>query len=91
MTERRAYNLRSGGSETVTLPVQFEVSDDRFMSELLQYQQSASKSGQVSDLDSNSEHDESTVDSDTEQQQVTKVLGLINNYQVVQMTLGVIF
>ena len=32
MSEKRAYNLCSGDSEAVTVPVQFEVSDNRFMS-----------------------------------------------------------
>ena len=68
ISEERAYNLHSGGSEAATLPVQFEVSDDRFMSELLQYQQSTSKSGQVSDSDCKSEHNSlANVESDTEQ------------------------
>ena len=49
MAEKRAYNLRSGGSEAVTVPVQFEVSDENFMSRLLQCQQNTSQSGQVSD------------------------------------------
>ena len=56
MAEKRAYNLRSGGSEAVTVPVQFEVSDENFMSRLLQCQQNTSQSGQVSDSDSGSEN-----------------------------------
>ena len=54
MSEKRPYNLHSGGSEAVTLPVQCEVSDDRFMSRLLQYQQNSSKTGQVSDSECSS-------------------------------------
>ena len=56
MAEKRAYNLRSGGSEAVTAPVQIEVSDENFMSRLLQCQQNTSQSGQVSDSDSGSEN-----------------------------------
>ena len=68
MTEKRAYNLRSGGSEAVTVPIQFEVSDENFVSRLLQCQQSTSLSGQVSDSDSGSENNNSMsdVDSDNE-------------------------
>ena len=67
MTDRRAYNLHSGGSEAV-IPVQFEVSDDRFFSSLVQSQQNTSKTGQVSDSDSGSESNESMSnnESDTE-------------------------
>ena len=61
MSEKRAYNLRSGCSEAVTVPIQLEVSDDNFMSRLLQCQQSTSLSGQVSDSDSGSENNSSMV------------------------------
>ena len=73
MTEKRAYNLRSGGSEAV-IPDQFEVSDVRFMSTLLQCQQETSKSGQVSDSDSDSENNDSmsNVEIDTEQTGVSE-------------------
>ena len=75
MSEKRAYNLRSGGSEA---PVQFEVSDDRFMSRLLQCQQNTSKSGQASDSDSGSENNDSmsNAESDTEQIGVSKSTGV---------------
>ena len=78
MSEKRAYNLRSGGSEAVTDPVQFEVSEDRFMSRLLQCQQNTSKSGQVSDSDSGSENNDSmsNAESDTEQIGVSKSTGV---------------
>ena len=59
MAEKRAYNLRSGGSEAVTVPVQFEVSDENFMSRLLQCQQITSKPGQMSDSKSGSENNDS--------------------------------
>ena len=67
MTEKRAYNLRSGGSEAVTVPVQFEVSDENFMSRLLQCQQTNSQSRQVSDSDSGSENNSSMSNADSEQ------------------------
>ena len=78
MSEKRAYNLRSGGSEAVTVPVQFEVSDDRFMWRLLQCQQNTSKSGQVSDSESGSEHNDSmsNAESDIEQIEVSKSTGV---------------
>ena len=87
MSEKRAYNLRSGGSEAVTVPVQFEVSDKNFMSRLLQCQQNTSQSGQVSDSDSGSENNcnMSNAESDNEENQGSKVLVLTNKYQVVQM------
>ena len=67
----------SGGSEVVTLPVQFEVSDDRFMSRLLQYQHNTSKSCQVSDSDFDSENNDSVsnAESDTEQIGVSESTG----------------
>ena len=87
MNDRRAYNLHSGGSEAV-IPVQFEVSDDRFISSLLQSQQNTSKTGQVSDSDSGSESNDSMSnnESDTERLGASeRVLGLINKYQVAQV------
>ena len=78
MSEKRVYNLRSVGSEALMLPVQFEVSDDRFMSRLLQCQQNTSKSGQVSDSDSGSDNNDtmSNAESDTEQTGVSESAGL---------------
>ena len=78
MTEKRAYNLRSCGSEDVTVSVQFEVSDENFMSRLLQCQQSTSLSGQVSDSDSGSENNSgmSDVDSDSEKIPGSKSTGV---------------
>ena len=78
MSEKRAYNLRSGGSEAVTVPVQFEVSDDTFMSRLLQCQQNTSKSGQVSDSESGSELNDSmsNAESDAEKTEVSKSTGV---------------
>ena len=77
MSEKRAYNLRSGGSEA-TSPVQSEVSDDRFMSRLLQCKQNTSKSGQVSGSDSCSENNDSmsNVESHTEQTENSKSTGV---------------
>ena len=77
MTDKRAYNLRSGGSEAV-IPVQFEVSDDRFISSLLQSQQNTSKTGQVSDSDSGSESNDSMSnnDSDTERLGASESTGI---------------
>ena len=76
MSEKRAYNLHSGGSEAA-IPDQFEVSDDRFVSTLLQCQQETSKSGQVSDSDSDSENNDSmsNVETDTEQTGVSESTG----------------
>ena len=78
MSQKRAYNFRSGGIEAVTLPVQLEVSDDRFMLRLLQCQQNTPKSGQVSDSDSGSENNESmsNAESDTEQTEVSESTGV---------------
>ena len=77
MSEKRAYNLCSA-CEAVTVPVQFEVSDDRFMSRLLQCQQNTSKSGQVSDSDSGSENNDSmsNAELDTEQMGVSESTGV---------------
>ena len=71
MSEKREYNLRSGGSKTVTLPVKFKVffcSINRVLPNQVRCQ---------------TENDDgvSNVESDTEQTGVqfqTKVLGLIN-------------
>ena len=81
MSEKRAYNLRSGGSEAV-IPDQFEMSDDRFVSTLLRCQQETSKSGQVSDSDSDIENNDSmsNVETDTEQTGVSESTG--SNKQV---------
>ena len=78
MSQKRAYNFCSGGSEAVTLPVQFEVSDDRFMLRLLQCQQNTPKSGQMSDSDSGSENNDSmsNAESDTEQTEVSESTGV---------------
>ena len=78
MTEKRACNLRSGGSEAVTVPVQFEVSDENFMLRLLQCHQNTSLSGQVSDSDSGSENNSSMsdVDSDNEKTPGSKSTGV---------------
>ena len=78
MSEKRAYKLHSGGSEAVTVPIQFEVSDDRFMSRLLQCQQNNSKSGEVSDFDSGSENNDSmsNAELDTEQTVVSESTGV---------------
>ena len=78
MSEKRAYNLCSGGSEAVTLPVQFEVSDDRFMSRRLQCQQNTSKSGQMSDSNSGSKNNDSisNAESDTEQTEISESTGV---------------
>ena len=78
MSEKIAYNLLSGGSEAVTLPVQFEVSDDRFMLRLLKCQQNTSKSGQVSDSDSGSKNNDSmsNAESDTEPIGVSESTGV---------------
>ena len=70
MTEKRAHNLRSGGSEAVTVPVQFEVSDENFMLRLLQCQQSTSLSGQVSDSDSGSKNNSSMSDVDSDSEKI---------------------
>ena len=48
------------------VPVQFEVSDENFVSRLLQCQQSTSLSGQVSDSDSGSENNSSMSDVDSD-------------------------
>ena len=78
MSEKRAYNLRSGGSEAVTVPVQFEVTSENFMLRLLECQQSTSQSGQVSDSDSGSENNSSmsNTDSDNEQTQGSESTGV---------------
>ena len=78
MSEKRAYNLRSGGSEAVTVPVQFEVSDENFMLRLLQCQQNTSQSGQVSDSHSGSENNSnmSNTESDNEENQDSKSTGV---------------
>ena len=78
MAEKRAHNLRSGGSEAVTVPVHFEVSDENFMSRLLQCQQNTSQSRQVSDSDSGSENNSSLSndESDSEQIQGSKSTGV---------------
>ena len=78
MSEKRAYNLRSGGSDAVTVPVQFKVSDKNFMSRLLQCQQNNSQSGQVSDSESGSENNSSmsNADSDNEHTQGSESTGV---------------
>ena len=78
MSEKTAYNLRSGGSETVTVPLQFEVSDKNFMSRFLQSQQSTSQSGQVLDSDSGSENNSnmSNAESDNEDTQGSESTGV---------------
>ena len=85
MAEKRAYNLRSGGSEAVTVPVQFEVSDENFMSRLLQCQQNTSQSGQVSDSDSGSENNSILMNQTMNKHMVAKVLVVTNKYQVVRI------
>ena len=78
MSEKTAYNLRSGGSEAVTVPLQFEVSDENFMSRFLQCQQSTSQSGQVLDSDSGSENNSnmSNAESDNEDTQGSESTGV---------------
>ena len=64
--------------QAVTVPVQFEVSDQNFMSRLLQCQQSTSQSGQVSDSDLGSENNSSmsNAESDNEQTQGSESTGV---------------
>ena len=76
MSEKRAYNLRSGGSEAVTVPLQFEVSDENFMSRLLQCQESTSQSGQVLDSGSENNSNMSNAESDNEDIQGSESTGV---------------
>ena len=75
---KTAYNLRPGGSETLSVPVQFQVTDDRFMSELLHYQQNTINSDQMSDSDCSSGNNGSmlSAESDTEQTVGSKSTGV---------------
>ena len=79
MSEKRAYNLLSGGSETLILPVQIQVTDDRFMLDLLQCHQNTTNSDLIVVVNltivSNAESD------------IEQTVGSENKYQVVLMKL----